>query len=250
MFCVVCVLSCVFLFFLFCYLLSALFSLASPSGKVANTSWHISMHLRAGGGRAKGGRRAAKRQPSLCICGRAAADQATNISMHLRAGGGRQSDKHLYASAGGRRAAQRPTSQCICRRAAGGKKNQRKNQGKNQGIPNEPATHRSNEKLCKKTKKNLIKSIILGRFQAPFSRLGASLGRLGASWPVLAASWGVLAPTWPVLAPAWPVEVPSSAVLAPSWAVLGATWARLGLLGASWGDLGLPKNLERETKKH
>ena len=39
------------------------------------------------------------------ISGRAAGGNATHISMHLRAGGGRQNDTHLYASVGGRRAA-------------------------------------------------------------------------------------------------------------------------------------------------
>ena len=108
------------------------------------------MHLRAGGGR-----RAAQRPTSQCICGRAAGGKTTNISVHLRAGGGRHNDPHLNASAGGRRA-------------------ERKTEEQNPGNANGHATHRSNEKLCKKTKKNLIKSMILGRSQAPFSRLGAS----------------------------------------------------------------------------
>ena len=55
---------------------------------------------------------------SQCICGRA--DKPAHISIHLRAGGGRENDQHLYTSAGGRRATKRLTSLCICGRAAGG----------------------------------------------------------------------------------------------------------------------------------
>ena len=79
--------------------------------------WHILAYLYA----SAGGRRAAQRPTSRCICGRAAGGKAIHISMHLRAGGGRHNDPHLYASAGGRRAAKRSTSRSICRRAAGGK---------------------------------------------------------------------------------------------------------------------------------
>ena len=68
-------------------------------------SWHISMHLRAGGGR-----RAAQRPTSRCICGRAAGSKAIHISMHLRAGGGRASWVRLGSVLGAilRKSAQKP----------------------------------------------------------------------------------------------------------------------------------------------
>ena len=64
-------------------------------GNPCGTSWHVFMHLRAGGGRqsdphlyaSSGGRRAAHRTTSLCICGRAAGGQTTHIPIHVRTGG-------------------------------------------------------------------------------------------------------------------------------------------------------------------
>ena len=118
-------------------------------------SWHISMHLRAGGGR-----RAAQRPTSQCICGRAAGGKAIHISMHLRAGGGRASWVRLGSN---------PPKTF-------------------------PKTSENPPKHLPKSDQNPIQKGLQHGAQKIFVFFLLLLRLLGASWAVWAASWGLRRP--------------------------------------------------------
>ena len=137
------------------------------------------MHLRAGGGR-----RAAQRPTSQCICGRAAGGKAIHISMHLRAGGGRAPSVRLGSVLG---AILRKPSQKLQKILPNTSQNPTKILSK-RGSSTEPKKSSFFFSFC------CASWARPGRFGR---RLGGVLGRLGgvlgASWTVLGCLGGVLA---------------------------------------------------------
>ena len=143
------------------------------------------MHLRAGGGR-----RAAQRPTSQCICGRAAGGKAIHISMHLRAGGGRASWVRLGSN----------PPKTFPKTSENPPKNLPKSYPK--GAP-------------ARSLKNLRFFLLLLRL-------------LGASWAVWAASWGRLGASWGCPRGVLDRLGVSWGRLGASWERLGTSWARLG----------------------